>query len=257
MKQSFGATVAGAARYEFRMQIRRKAVWITMFLVGLLVFTGMLNPWSFPPDFPARDVVINWAYVVQTLMPIALGCLLADRLPRDHRTRVSELFETLPRPPGRWFFGKYLGATLATLVPIVLMYAAGVVYTVADRGEPDVILLALAMFATVNLPGLLFVAAFSVSCPAVLWVPLYQFLFVGYWFWGNLLSPDAGIPTLNGTMLTPIGQYAGAGFFKLYSPWSGQVTPWEGVASIALLLALSVLALYSAHRYLRWRQARR
>ena len=37
----------------------------------------------------------------------------------------------------------------------------------------------------VNLPGLLFVAAFSVSCPVILWVPLYQFLFVGYWFWGR------------------------------------------------------------------------
>lgn len=256
MKQGFGATVPGVMRYEFRMQIRRKAVWITMFLLGLLVFTGMSNPWDFPAAVPARDVVINWAYVVQLLMPIALGCLLADRLPRDRRTRVSELLESLPSPQGRWLTGKYLGATLATLVPIALMYAAGVAYTVADRGEPGVILLALAMFATVNLPGLLFVAAFSVACPAVLWVPLYQFLFVGYWFWGNLLSPDAGIPTLNGTMLTPSGEYAGAGFFKLYSPWSGQVAPWEGVASIALLLSLSVLALYSAHRYLRWRQAR-
>lgn len=247
-----GTTVAGAARYEFRMQTRRKALWITVLLFGLLVFTGMTNPWN----VPARDVVVNWASVIQSLMPIAIGCLLADRLPRDKRFGVDELLGTLPGSPGGRLIGKYLGATFATLVPILLIYTAGILYTVADRGAPEAVPLALAMFAAVNMPGILFVAAFSVSCLALLWVPLYQFLFVGYWFWGNFLPPDGAIPTLSGTMLTPVGGYASAGFFGLDDPWSGPVAAWEGAASIALMLSLGALALLCAHRYLLWQKAR-
>jgi hypothetical protein len=100
------------------------------------------------------------------------------------------------------------------------------------------------------------VAAFSVSCPAVLWVPLYQFLFVGYWFWGTLLSPEGGIPTLSGTWLNPRGEVAANGFFGARTLYANGSYAWEGAASIALLLGLGILALFVARRYLGWQRAR-
>lgn len=122
--------------------------------------------------------------------------------------------------------------------------------------------LGLLAFAAVNLPGLLFVGAFSIACTAILWVPLYQFLFTGYWFWGNWLlqGPQSPlyipVPTLSGTLLTPAGYYAAIGLFGV-PDFVLRATAWEGLSSIGLLVAFGVAALYSAHRYLIWRKARR
>jgi len=97
--------------------------------------------------------------------------------------------------------------------------------------------------------------------PAVMWVPLYQFLFVGYWFWGNLLAPSYGIPTLSNTLLTPLGNVAASGFFSRNSDGiqtisGNSVATWEGALSIAILLACAAAALLTVHRYLTWQRAR-
>ena len=254
--------VIGATIYEFRMQLRRRALWITFSLFGLaLVLSRLaLAPWShYFEGLPVPQLVANWSLSVQFLHPVAFGVLLADRLPRDRRTRVGELLDALPASPGGRFLGKYLGATLATLVPVLLTWAAGIAYIVVDRGAPGAVLPGLVAFSTINLPGLLFVAAFSVACPVILWVPLYQFLFVGYWFWGNLIptSPTGNMmPTLSHTALAPLGEYAANGLFGTEQTVP-RVSALEGVVSMGLLLGLGALALLCAYRYLRWQRARR
>ena len=248
--------LTGATLYEFKMQIRRKALWITFTLFGVaLVLSGItLSPWSRQSEeIPLAHLVANWSLAVQFLHPIAVGVLLSDRLPRDHRTGVRELLETLPARAGGLFLGKYLGATLATLGPVFLTWACGIVYIVAEHDAYEAIPLGLAAFATINLPGMLFVAAFSVACPAVLWVPLYQFLFVGYWFWGNLIPAGLGLPTLSGTVLTPFGEYMANGFFGTEQT-TPDTTAIGGATSIGLLLALAALALCCAHFYVHRRR---
>jgi ABC-type Na+ efflux pump permease subunit len=249
------SALQGATVYEFRMQLRRRAVWITPVVLSLIAFgfTG----WDASASTPLTEAIVGWAQEVQTLLPIGVGVLLADRLPRDRRTGVGELLATTPASSGGRLVGKFLGATFATIVPILAIYAVGVGGVLGERREWGGIPLALAAFAAVNLPGLLFVGAFSIACPALLWVPLYQFLFVGYWFWGNALSPDQGIPTLNGTLLTPIGDYMAAGLFGVPGlSWVAEASPRQGALSILLLLASAAVALAAAHAYLRWRQAR-
>ncbi len=247
--------MTGTIRYEFLMQARRPALWIVVavFCSSLVVLS--LTPWGAFEGLTTPQTVANWALSVQFLHPMAAGILLADRVPRDGRTRVAELLETVPYPSAGRFAGKYLGSTLATLVPLALIYAAGLGYVVLDTADPMAVPLGVAAFLTINLPGLLFVAAFSVSCPVVLWVPLYQFLFVGYWFWGNLIPTGLGIPTLSHTVLAPLGEFAANGFFG-----TEQVTPratvLEGLTSMGLLLGLAALALVCAHTVLRRRQAR-
>ncbi|QIN84529.1 hypothetical protein GBA63_19175 [Rubrobacter tropicus] len=261
--KTYGETwsaITGATRYEFLMQLRRRAVWT---VVGLFVAWGFAAFRFYvalggdeAETLSLAQWMASWSLVAQYFAPIGFGILVADRLPRDGGTWVGELLETLPGSAGGRFFGKYLGSVAATLVPLLLIYLAGVAYLVFERGNLMAIPLGLLTFAAINLSGLLFVAAFSISCPAVLWVPLYQTLFVGYWFWGNLLSPDSTIPTISGTILTPVGWYPAAGFFDLKGTNAGDATAWEAVVSIASLLALAALALYGAHRYLRWQRAR-
>ena len=112
-------------------------------------------------------------------------------------------------------------------------------------------------FVLVVLPGLSFVAAFSIACPAIIWVPLYQFLFIGYWFWGNALSPRTGIPTLSPTILTPIGTYISTGILGVSQvEWVPTATLFEGCISLLLLVAIPILVLYVLWRYLSWQQDR-
>jgi ABC-2 type transport system permease protein len=187
-----------------------------------------------------------------------VGIMLADRLPRDRRVRVEELLNTLPGSLRVRLLGKYLGATLAALIPAFLLNTAVVLVAAWQSGNPALIPLCLFCYLLLALPGMIFVSAFSLACPVVIWVPLYQFLFFGYWFWGNVLAPGYGLPTLSGTILTPIGSFAGASFFQIES--YGGIGPSPaiyGVASVATLIGLAVLALIALYQFLRLEQARR
>jgi ABC-2 type transport system permease protein len=247
----------GVASYEFRMQIRRLAVWITFISLILLLSRGSFGELIYAAaHYPLVQTVALWTGHINTFLPLAIGCLLADRLPRDRHTKVDELFTTLPGALSVRLVGKYLGSLLALLVPLLAYYGIGIACILYANHNLEVIPLALTAFATITLPGLLFVAAFSIACPAILWVPLYQFLFIGYWFWGNLLPPRFGIPTLSPTLLTPIGGNALVGLFGVPQSFqSSGVTPLQSIESILLLLSIAVFVMVVLWRFLKWQQA--
>jgi hypothetical protein len=83
---------------------------------------------------------------------------------------------------------------------------------------------------------------------------VYQVLFTGYWFWGNLLSPKA-FPTISDTVLNAVGQYPLQAFFKVtwdstHNVEVGHTVP-EAVINLSVLLVLIILALLAANYYLR------
>ena len=256
--------LVGALHYEFRMQFHRRAVWITMIVLGLLLaflltrHNGLNDVLIFlnSPSLPAA--VAYWADMLNfAILPIGIGILLADRLPRDRRAKLYELFTSMPGALNVRLLGKYLGSTLATLLPMFVFYGIGIGYILVHTHNLLTIPLALAAFATIILPGILFIGAFSIACPAIMWVPLYQFLYIGYWFWGNALFPDAGIPTLNGTLLTPVGGYMSLGFFRAHFFFPVErATVLQGVESMLLLLGIAALVMFVLPRFLEWQQAR-
>jgi ABC-2 type transport system permease protein len=254
------AAFFGALTYEFRMQIRRRAVWIAFIALGLF-FTQFHQPWNRPVSTPASAAIIYWTGIVQSFLAVAFGLVLADRLPRDRRTKVDELLNTLPCTVSARIFGKYLGSTIATLIPMFAVYSIGIGYILFRWHTIQALPLALASFAAIALPGLLFIGACSIAFTSILWVPLYQILFVGYWFWGNLL-PDVGIPTLSTTILTPVGGYMCTGFFNpqgqegACSPGIQGASAFQGAESILLLLGLAMLVIFALIGYLKWQQAR-
>jgi len=184
--------------------------------------------------------------------------LLADRLPRDRRTKVEELFWSTPGALSARLGGKYFGSMLAALIPVMVFYVIGAGCILYHTQDLMTLPLALAAFAAIVLPGMLFISAFSIACPAILWVPLYQFLYTGYWFWGNMLGPRVGIPTLSETILTPAGGYMAAGFFGVpaFQIFDFRVTALQGAESLLLLLSISVLVMVVLWRLLKWQQAR-
>jgi len=260
-------TISGIVNYEFRMQIRRRSLWIAFLQLTLLI-SGLLRGGNValltylltnPDHLSLLRLLVTWTNATNIFLPIIVGVMLADRLARDKRTKVNELFLTMQSPLSIRLIGKYLGATFATLTPMFLYYCIGVSCILYQSHNLLTIPLALLTFVGIVLPGMLFISAFSVACPTLLWVPLYQFLFIGYWFWGNVLSPYFGIPTLSRTLLTPIGTYISAGLFggdrsqALFGPFA---TPLQGIESIALLSGTAVFVMFALWVYLRWEQAR-
>lgn len=239
----------GAFRYEFRMQVTRPAMWLVQLGVGLMVGS---RPWERGITRPAFEAVGDWAMRLGIILPLGFGLMLADRLARDRRLRVSELLESQPSGGSSRLLGKYLGSVAASALPILLQYLYGVAVIMAHwHAGPVLLLQSLLLFAVILLPGLLFVAAFSLGCPTFMPVPLYQVLFVGYWFWGNALSPKTGIPTLTGTPLMPSGSYIATGIFGFAGSGAVQhATRPLGFVSLALLVAGAAGALALTRRIL-------
>lgn len=114
------------------------------------------------------------------------------------------------------------------------------------RGQPAAFVVGPLAFVAIQLPGLLFVAGFALVCPMLLNPILFRVLFVGYWLWGNLLSP-AYLPTLAGTPLTPMGDYARAGFFGGTNPYpGGGIGAADHTSAATALLSITVLLLLPA-----------
>lgn len=116
----------------------------------------------------------------------------------------------------------------------------GIIGILFIKHDIIVIPLALAYFAATMLLGLLFISAFSIACPAFIWVPLYQFLYIGYWFWGNILNID-NFPSLSKTPLAPIGNQASIGIFNPDPAPGGfiHITMLQGFESMGLLVIIA------------------
>jgi len=264
--------IGGALRYEFRMQIRRRSIWLVLVLVSAMIYLlwyafaaplvhGHLRTEVNPPQWlpPSQsDAILFLAQMMGMFMPLGVGLVLADRLARDRKIRVDEIFDSFSSSFAARLIGKYLGSVLATLIPVLLIYSIGIGYTLSQAPGAQGILLALAAFAAIPLPGILFVAGFSIALPAIIKVPIYQFLFIGYWFWADLMSPRFKIPTLTGTMLNAAGPYAQEAFFHFQ--WiflQLNIGALQGIESITLLVGLGLFAMFATWGYLRWQKAHR
>jgi len=128
----------GALRYEYLMQIRRPALWLTFlglaFLLARTLIASLSNvlPTMYPPTL---HLAASLTLLSNELAPLGVGICLADRLPRDRRIRVEELLNTLPGTLRMRMLSKYLGATLATLTPAFLLYLLILGFAVWQTGR--------------------------------------------------------------------------------------------------------------------------
>ncbi|MGE5620456.1 MAG: ABC transporter permease [Sphingomonadaceae bacterium] len=248
-------TMLGVFRYEMLMGVKRWGVWLATFLASTPAITSLsgddaahLSVWT-----SAATIALG----LNLLTPVVGGIAMADRLHRDSRLGVSELMRVtlLPRPA--YVLGKYLGAVGATLTPLLVVSLVTALSLVVMGAPPTLLVAQAAAFLVVNVPACLFVGAFSLACPAVLPLRVYQVLFTGYWFWGNFLNPNE-FPTLNGSLLTPYGEYAASGILASSDrlPYWNVYSFEQGVASIALLVLCAAAALFALDRCLALQEAR-
>jgi ABC-2 type transport system permease protein len=243
------AVFSGVCRHEFRMQLHRKAMWLAFFpLAFIIAMLGTPNNaivalLTNPAKQSLLDQILAWAHIINMVFPIGVGIILADRVRRDRQTRVEELLITTPAQVSARILGKYLGSIGATLIPIGSFYLFGIFLLALQHHSLFVFIQAILVFLITILPGMIFISAFALTCPVFIPIPLYWFLFLGYWFWGNLLPPSSGIPSLSSTILTPLGGYISVGFFGGTAYPIFSATPWQAGESLFLLLGIATLVM--------------
>ncbi|WP_424535031.1 hypothetical protein ACOZ38_33350 [Sphaerisporangium viridialbum] len=256
-------------RYEFGMQVRRPILWIVYGLAFAAMVGTLSQGYVVPtlgtgdPDDP-RSAMIAVSQTVMTLMPIVYGCLLADRLIRDRRLGVAGILDSTPAGRTGRLIGKYLGVCAATAAPIAVMYLGrAVVYAVAE-GKPQALGWAVGLFLVKIIPALVFVGALSLAGPLLVPPLVFRVLFVGYWFWGNLI-PATMMPTLSHTVFSANADYVEYGLFGdpsaalgadaiPYGPWDGAAlnllrplaSPAVAFLWIGLMVAMAAVALFLA-----------
>lgn len=250
-------------RYEALMQLRKRSLWITVAALAALtaVVSGHNLVDVFAQPDPAAAMTLA-GQLVMLLLPVGFGALLADRFVRDEQLNVRQVLDATPAGLDQRLIGKYLGACLAGSVPVVGIYLLVAAAYVVRHGDPAALGYALAMVALVLVPALSFVAAFAMLCPLLIPAPLFRVLFVGYWFWANLVHPTH-MPTLNGTFLRPVNGYAVDTLLlsspgELAGPVPGAAlnllrptpTPAAAWLSLAVLLTAAALALVGARALL-------
>jgi len=255
----------GVTRHEFNMSIRRPGFWIAYTLLCLFYVVSILTPSMdgsediIRPDqiWPEAGHVV---FMFNIFLPLLAGILAADRMQRDFRTGVRELQRSTPLSMTAYILAKYLGVFLSVLTPMfLLVFVTGALVVAKGLAPLSFLWPLLLAFLAIAVPAHAFVVAFSLACPFVMPLRVYQVLFTGYWFWGNLLNARV-FPTISDTVLNAVGQYPLQAFFSMYTDSTHKVeggfTPSEAVLNLIVLMACIAIALYILDRYLRWQERR-
>jgi ABC-2 type transport system permease protein len=253
----------GVVRHEFNMSIRRPGFWIAYTLLSLFYIISILTP-----SMDGSDDLIHpdqiWpeaghiVFMFNIFLPLLAGILSADRMQRDFRLGVRELQHSTSLSTPAYVLSKYVGVLLSVLAPMfLLVLGTGLALIVKGLAPVSILWPLLLAFLTIAVPSHAFVVAFALAVPLLIPVRIFQILFTGYWFWGNLLSPQA-FPTISDTTLNAVGQYPLQGFFGMYLDSTHKVTDGfstlEAVLNLLVLMACVLIALFVLDRYLRWRQ---
>ena len=245
------------------MSIRRWGVWLAFGLVtGFYAISFIMAPGY--EDIPTITSEVVWqtagqtAFFLNVFLPVVAGIAASDRLVRDLKLGVAELQGSSPLSRWKYLLSKYIAVVAAVLTPVLLfdMLVAGL-STILHPGMPLALIpLPLLAFLAINLPAYAFVTIFSLACPLVMPLRVYQVLFTGYWFWGNFLNP-AVFPSLSDTLLAPSGKYAVQAFFgNMISINAPERTVTDAFLNL-LVLALCILAAMLVTRtYLVWKARR-
>ncbi len=247
----------GVLKYEYRMSIMRPGVLIVsgLFTVLFLFLVPTASSYSNGPK-------INWweeagwlAFSLNIIFPVFAGIIASDRGVRDIKLDVRELLRVTELSNTTYILGKYAGVVLSLLtLQFAILFLISLAYIGILKAPwgflPNVLLASL----FVNVPGIMFVTAFSLVCPLFMPVRVYQILYTGYWYWGNYLNP-AVIPSISDTVLNAAGKYTLSAVYR--APFGGEAaTIGEAVINVVVLLACAAIALFGMGRILALRESR-
>ncbi len=250
----------GLVRYEYRMTVQRWGMWFAFGVLYVLYgFTLLgLGELLIERTAPLWQVAALIVFRTNVLMPLVGGIVAADRLYCDYQLKVRELQSSAPLCDWTYLAAKYVGVVTGIMTPVVVfIIAVGVIGISGYHAPVEFLPMLLVAMVALSVPAFAFVTIFSLACPLVLPVRVYQVLFTGYWFWGNFLSSKI-IPSPSDTLFTPSGVWAFQGFFGGFPDFEfpRPNTSADALLNLAMLAACIVAVFIALQRFMAW-QARR
>jgi ABC-2 type transport system permease protein len=251
----------GVFCHEFGMSLRRPGLWVAYGLIFTFYTISTMYPSPAGETLRLADDQLwqyagRMGYVFNLFLPVVAGILASDRMQRDFKNGVRELQASAPFTEATYVIGKYFGVLCAALLPVLgWVWLLTGLFVFNGNASLKFLPAMTASFFAILLPAFAFVTAFSLACPLVMPLRVYQILFTGYWFWGNYINPKV-FPTLNGTLLTPGGMHAFQGYFGGFPGSTAEYTAADATMNLIVLGLCIVAALVMLQQYLQW-QARR
>ncbi|MGC4804958.1 hypothetical protein [Micromonospora sp. DT233] len=223
MSRLLSPALTGAIKYEFQMAARRKVVWLAVLpLLAIGLLFQILSPASADLHTAAARVGA-WSLTMNLLVVVGLGVALADRFAGTTRRGLHELLLATPSSLAARMLGSLAGSLAAALAPVaVTMVVVGVVLTFTS-GDVTTLGWAVIAFCTVTVPSALLLTTFAATLGLVLPMAVVRVIAVGTWFWATLFSTSiVPIPTVTGTLLSPLGDYVAGGWLHTPTLWAGE-----------------------------------
>lgn len=244
MSRLLSPALAGAIKYEFRMAARRKVVWLAVLpLLAIGLIFQIVSPESAKLDTAAARVGA-WSLTFNLLVVVGLGVALADRFTGTTRRGLNELLLATPSSLAARMFGSLAGSLAAALAPVAAALVVVAVVLTFTTGDVSTLGWAVVAFCTVTLPSAVFLTTFAATLGLVLPMAVVRVIAVAAWFWATLFSTSiVPIPTVTGTLLSPLGDYIASGWLHAPTLWAGEgafAAPAPSAATAAANLILVV-----------------
>ena len=242
----------GVLRYEYKMSIQRPGLWIvTLLFSAFYIYLAIagLQHLDFDPFSISRSALFAQAgqrvFSLNLFFPVIAGIAAADRAVRDRTLGVRELIRVTGVTDLTYVLGKYLGVALSLLTfGMAITLSTGLFQAIYYHWSFVFVIDTFWATLVIMVPALFFVTAFSLVCPLLMPIRLYQILFTGYWYWGNFLSSNVMF-TVSDTLLNASGRYALIGVFdmKMAESWP-EISIGQVWLNILVLFAFAALALF-------------
>jgi len=232
------------ARYEWKMQIKNIGFWVILVFV---LITGGLDSFPTAANMVRLDNQLqNSGYVVSrlltyvVLMMFGFVFMTANRIQRDRKLGISELYMASSLAKGQYVAGKFTAnlCVVLTIVGVFFMLNA-LVHLVFNPAPFDVVPYFI-RFVTVAIPMAVFTTGCAVSLPVLVDIRFVYTLMSGYFLLNVAVVPDARrLPfyLLAGEPLKLVNPYLGFG----YKSVTLMICNWLfliGMGLLALLLLL-------------------
>ena len=184
------------AKCEWEMQIKNLGFWLILAL-GLVI--GGLD--TFPTAgnmvrldsqlFDSGYVAARLLQTVVVLMMFGFVFISADRIGRDKKLGVSELYMALPLKKGQYIAGKFIANLCVALFFTAIFYVINAVIHFAFNPSAFNALPYFIVFVTVVIPIAVFTIGCSISLPVLTDIRLVYVLMSGFFFVNIAIVPDS------------------------------------------------------------------
>ncbi len=244
-----GTTFSGSLRYEMLMAARGRVLWLAVLpLLALAVFFDATSP-SLSSVGSVSGRLAAWTVGINLFATLGIGVALADRFARTARPGLPDVLDATGARVGPRMLASLLGPLAVALAPVALAVLGLGGYVAVDRGDPAALGWSAAAFTAIVVPAALVTAAFAAAAGLLLPVPIARALVLLGWGWATILrSGLLPVPTLAGSVLSPLGDYAAAAWLDAprFEPTAGALLSPPATAATALLSIAALLATATA-----------